>query len=56
MYNFMTFFDCFNKLDGECAGIKSGKFWYHLFDYRNMYDAANIDEYDSALVPVSAVR
>lgn len=56
MYNFMTFFDCFNKLDGECAGTKSGRFWYWLFDYRNYYDAAQIDTYDGQLIPVEALQ
>jgi hypothetical protein len=34
-HSFMTFFDCFHILSGECAGIRSGRFWYHLLDYRN---------------------
>lgn len=37
LMNFMTFFDCFNQLDGQCAGTKSGLFLYFLFDYHNFY-------------------
>lgn len=53
LFNFMTFWDCFNKLEGQCAGIKSGRFLYWVLDYRNFYDAAKIDEFDAALVPIT---
>ena len=44
-YSFMTFWDCFYILSGECAGIRSGRFWYHLLDYRNFFEEDKLDEY-----------
>lgn len=52
--NGMIFWDCFNKLDGNCAGITSGRFWYYFFDFRNFYYYDSIDTYDAALTPLAA--
>ena len=44
-YSFMTFFDCFYILSGRCAGIRSGRFWYLLLDYRNFFQEDKLNEY-----------
>jgi hypothetical protein len=45
MYSFFTFWGCFNTLNGRCAGIRSGRFLYHILDYRNFFQEDNLDSY-----------
>lgn len=37
-YSFITFWDCFQRFDGTCAGIHSGRFFYYIFDIYNYWD------------------
>ena len=42
-YSFMTFWGCFRALDGKCAGIRSGRFLYYIFDFKNFFQIENLD-------------
>ena len=37
LYSIVTFVDCFNNLDGECAGRRIGMFFYAIFNFRTNF-------------------
>ena len=37
-YSFLIFWDCWQNLDGVCAGIHMGRFWYLFLDDKNYWE------------------
>lgn len=45
-YSFMTIWECLYTIDGQCTGIRAGRFFYWLLNYRNQFDEDKLSEYD----------
>ena len=44
-YSILTYIDCWQRLDGICAGIHIGRFIYFMFDYRSFFEPSKDPEY-----------
>ena len=44
LYNFVTFWDCFDRMDGQCAGTRLGRVFYYPLDFRDIFDESKLQE------------